>query len=128
MPAWVNKIAQKFLHNPVMVDLVPKDGSTAASTSVRHLAIACDWKERAAVLADVVKVYGALTKVLVFCNTKAEANQLATESAIRSISEALHGDVPQVQREKTTQSFRNGTFQCLIATDVAARGLDIDGE
>jgi ATP-dependent RNA helicase DDX21 len=72
-------------------------------------------------------VYGGQTKTLVFTNTKAEANTLATESAIRSISEALHGDVPQVQREKTTQSFRSGTFQVLIATDVAARGLDIEG-
>jgi ATP-dependent RNA helicase DDX21 len=72
-------------------------------------------------------MYGVGTKVLVFCNTKAEANQLSTESDIRSSSEALHGDVPQVQREKTTQSFRNGSFQCLVATDVAARGLDIDG-
>lgn len=127
IPSWVKGISAKFLRDPITIDLVGANGSTASSTTIRHLAIACDWRERQAVLADVVKVYGTGTKVLVFCNTKAEANQLATESGIRPISEALHGDVPQAQREKTTTSFRNGLFQCLIATDVAARGLDIDG-
>ncbi len=45
-------------------------------------------------------MYGADTKVIVFSNTKAEANKIATESEIRTFSEALHGDVPQNQREK----------------------------
>jgi ATP-dependent RNA helicase DDX21 len=57
IPSWVKSIADKFLHDPVTVDLVGKDGSTATSTLVRHLAIACDWKERPSVLADVVKGY-----------------------------------------------------------------------
>lgn len=147
LPSWVQKVARAYLQNPASVDLVGSDGSTAASKTVRHLAIACDPRERSSVLADVVKVlqlsfffcsfifvlcillcqvYGADTKVIVFSNTKAEANKIATESDIRTFSEALHGDVPQNQREKTTQGFRNGLFKCLIATDVAARGLDIE--
>ncbi len=126
VPSWVQKVARSYLVDPVSVDLVGTDGSTAASKTVRHLAIACDPRERGSVLSDVVKVYGANTKVIIFCNTKAEANKIATESDIRTFSEALHGDVPQAQREKTTQGFRNGLFKCLIATDVAARGLDIE--
>ena len=126
VPSWVQKVAQKFLLNHVEVDLVG-DSEGQASKHIRHLAILCDHRERPATMADVIKVHGANTKVLVFCNTKAEANLMATESEVRTFSEALHGDVPQNQREKTTESFRRGTFKCLIATDVAARGLDIEG-
>ena len=69
VPAWVQKVARAYLQDPVTVDLV-NDGATAASKTVRHLAIACDPRERGSVLSDVVKVYGASTKVIVFSNTK----------------------------------------------------------
>lgn len=63
IPPWVQDVSRKFLHDPITVDLVGKDGSTATATTVRHLAIACNWKDRISVLPDVVKVYGAETKV-----------------------------------------------------------------
>ncbi len=64
-------------------------------------------------------------KTIVFTQTKAEANELLQNSNIKMNIDVLHGDIPQAQREVTMKRFREGTFQALIATDVAARGLDI---
>lgn len=65
--------------------------------------------------------------VLVFCNTKKRVDELASELQNRGYSaEALHGDLRQEQRDKVMSRFRNGQFDILIATDVAARGIDVD--
>ncbi|KAL8442199.1 hypothetical protein Emed_007397 [Eimeria media] len=66
-----------------------------------------------------------VAQCVVFCETKQEVNEVALNSGISSQSSPLHGDIPQQQREATLTSFRKGRFSCLVATDVAARGLDI---
>jgi len=78
-------------------------------------------------LADIIKVHAKSGKTMVFTETKKEANEVALSSSISSICQVLHGDIAQKQREITLSSFRNGLFQVLVATDVAARGLDIEG-
>lgn len=64
-------------------------------------------------------------KCIVFTQTKRDADRLAYAMARNYRCEALHGDISQSQRERTLASFRDGSFNVLVATDVAARGLDI---
>lgn len=64
-------------------------------------------------------------KCIVFTQTKRDADRLAYAMARSYKCEALHGDISQNQRERTLAGFRNGHFNILVATDVAARGLDI---
>ncbi|XP_021167725.2 nucleolar RNA helicase 2 [Fundulus heteroclitus] len=125
-PPWVYDVAKKYMRPACKhIDLIGKKTQKAATT-VEHLAIACHWSQRAAVIGDVVQVYsGSHGRTIVFCETKKEANELALNASIKQSSQSLHGDIPQKQRETTLKGFRNGAFEVLVATNVAARGLDI---
>uniref|UniRef100_G1MI16 RNA helicase n=1 Tax=Ailuropoda melanoleuca TaxID=9646 RepID=G1MI16_AILME len=92
----------------------------------KHLAIKCHWTQRAAVIGDVIRVYsGFHGRTIIFCETKKEAQELSQNVSIKQDAQSLHGDIPQKQREITLKGFRNGDFGVLVATNVAARGLDI---
>ncbi|XP_030101041.1 nucleolar RNA helicase 2 isoform X1 [Mus musculus] len=92
----------------------------------KHLAIKCHWTERAAVIGDVIRVYsGHQGRTIIFCETKKDAQELSQNTCIKQDAQSLHGDIPQKQREITLKGFRNGNFGVLVATNVAARGLDI---
>ncbi|XP_036439166.1 nucleolar RNA helicase 2 isoform X2 [Colossoma macropomum] len=125
-PSWVYDVAKKYMRSQyVHVDLIGKKTQKAATT-VEHLAIACHWSQRAAVIGDVVQVYsGSHGRTIVFCETKKEAHELSMNPSIKQNTQCLHGDIAQKQRELTLKGFRNGTFEVLVATNVAARGLDI---
>ena len=128
MPDWVQKVSKKYLSpKHISIDLVGAV-QQRASSDVQHYAIACHWNERNNVLKEVIAVYGgANARTIVFTETKKDANELATGSSISSSSSVLHGDIAQAQRETTLKGFRDGRFSTLIATDVAARGIDIVG-
>ncbi|CAM2117503.1 unnamed protein product [Caretta caretta] len=125
-PHWVYDVAKKYMKSRYeQVDLIGKRTQKAAVT-VEHLAIECHWSQRAAVIGDVIQVYsGSHGRTIVFCETKKEANELALNASIKQDCQSLHGDIPQKQREITLKGFRNGVFKVLVATNVAARGLDI---
>ncbi|XP_014035679.1 nucleolar RNA helicase 2 isoform X6 [Salmo salar] len=125
-PSWVYDVAKRYMRPTYEhVDLIGKKTQKAATT-VEHLAIACHWSQRAAVIGDVVQVYsGSHGRTIVFCETKKDANELSMNASIKQSSQSLHGDIPQKQREITLKGFRSGTFEVLVATNVAARGLDI---
>ncbi|CAG5854523.1 unnamed protein product [Menidia menidia] len=125
-PPWVYDVAKKYMRPGCKhIDLIGKKTQKAATT-VEHLAIACHWSQRAAVIGDVIQVYsGRHGRTIIFCETKKEANELSLNASIKQSTQCLHGDIPQKQREITLKGFRNGAFEVLVATNVAARGLDI---
>ena len=119
----INRLARKYLNSPVVVDAVGEGKSQAAQT-VEHLKVKVG-RARTRVLADLLTVYNP-EKAIVFTRTKREADELANELIHRGVeSEALHGDLAQSQRERALGAFRSGRVNVLVATDVAARGLDI---
>jgi ATP-dependent RNA helicase DDX21 len=81
--------------------------------------------EKRQALVDLLSVYAAGGKAIIFTRTKMGADEVAAAIAQQQPCEALHGDIAQNQREKTLARFRSGEVTVLIATDVAARGLDI---
>ncbi|XP_064001645.1 nucleolar RNA helicase 2-like [Pogoniulus pusillus] len=125
-PRWVYDVAKKYMKDEYeQIDLIGKKTQRTATT-VEHLAIQCRSSQRAGVLGDIIQVYsGSRGRTIVFCETKREANELAMNASLKQDAQSLHGDIPQKQREITLKGFRNGVFEVLIATNVAARGLDI---
>ncbi|XP_048168100.1 nucleolar RNA helicase 2-like [Corvus hawaiiensis] len=125
-PRWVYDVAKKYMRDEYeQIDLIGRKTQRTATT-VEHLAIQCRSSQRAGVLGDIIQVYsGSRGRTIVFCETKREANELAMNASLKQDAQSLHGDIPQKQREITLKGFRNGVFEVLIATNVAARGLDI---
>lgn len=124
IPKWVESIAYSFLKpGHSKIDLV-KDLKNKTSKTVAHLAINCPYQNRISTLADVLICYGG-GQTIVFTQTKKEANDLLLSEKIKKDIEVMHGDIPQNQREVTLKRFKEKKFSVLVATDVAARGLDI---
>jgi ATP-dependent RNA helicase DDX21 len=127
LPPWVQKVAKQYMNTAKLMQVDLVQGTDAkASTDVRHIAIPCHWSSMASTIADCLAVYGsAKARAIVFCETKKECNELCVNPAIKMECQALHGDIPQAQRETTLAAFREGRVRVLVATDVAARGLDM---
>jgi len=127
-PSWVTKTANKYMRkeNMVHVDTIG-ESTLKTATTVQHLAIRCGWQERAICIANCVQLYsGQHGRAIIFTETKNDANALVVhEDLQRQKPQALHGDIEQRQRNITLQAFRDGNIRCLVATNVAARGLDI---
>jgi ATP-dependent RNA helicase RhlE len=119
----IKKLAQDFLVNPVTVEAERRN--TAAET-VKQSVMMVDSDEKRAVLADLIRSRGA-SQVLVFTRTKLMAARLARLLERDGINaDAIHGDKSQQERLKALDAFKEGKITALVATDVAARGLDID--
>ncbi|KAL2642915.1 hypothetical protein R1flu_010502 [Riccia fluitans] len=125
MPDWVKQIAARFLKpNKTTVDLVGEE-KMKASAAVKHLLMPCVYFARAQVVSDIISCYGSGGRCIVFTETKNDASELA--GALKhGVARALHGDITQSVREQTLAAFRSAKFTVLVATDVAARGLDIN--
>eukprot|EP00820_Chromera_velia_P013787 Cvel_24213.t1-p1 / transcript=Cvel_24213.t1 / gene=Cvel_24213 / organism=Chromera_velia_CCMP2878 / gene_product=Nucleolar RNA helicase 2, putative / transcript_product=Nucleolar RNA helicase 2, putative / location=Cvel_scaffold2588:1-9247(-) / protein_length=770 / sequence_SO=supercontig / SO=protein_coding / is_pseudo=false len=126
-PSWVRDMARQYTSQPLEVDSVGAS-KTRTSQSVKHLAMLVppSMNERAAVLEDIVSVESKGGQTIVFTKTKADADELASESAFKAFTAAvLHGDIAQSTRDHTMKRFRKGLFKVLVATDVAARGIDV---
>jgi ATP-dependent RNA helicase DDX21 len=127
VPQWVRDVATKWMtSNHTIVNLVGEN-SLQTATLVEHLSLCCSAPQRVETITDIVKVYGRDGSTIVFADTKAEANDMAVNSCLSEQCQVLHGDIVQSQRELTLAGFRQKRFKVLIATDVAARGLDISG-
>lgn len=127
IPKWVEKISKKFMKEDVeFVDMI-KNSEVKTSKTVEHLCLFIPSKEmKIPSIGDIVLVYGgAHSRTIIFTDKKEEANEVMLHGQLKIECQVLHGDIPQTQREVTFKSFRNGTLKCLVATNVAARGLDI---
>lgn len=116
-------LTKRFLTDPEFIKIVRKE-LTVPSIEQSYF----DVKERtkADALSRVIDVYSPKL-ALVFCNTKRRVDEVVELLQGRGyFAEGLHGDLKQAQRDKVMQKFRNGTIEILVATDVAARGIDVD--
>ncbi|WP_114096640.1 DEAD/DEAH box helicase [Thalassospira profundimaris] len=124
MPPEVKHLTDRLLKDPVKVETAPQSSVTERVTQVgmfvkRH--------DKTKLLVQLLKRDDA-ERVLVFTKTKADADELSFQLRDEDIdSDAIHGDKQQRIRQKILRNFRNGQFPVLIATDVAARGIDVPG-
>ncbi|KAI7840607.1 hypothetical protein COHA_005757 [Chlorella ohadii] len=125
VPKWVKKLVKQYLNTPVDIDLVGEGQSGKMADSITALAVQVPADARRSVLVDLLTVYGEGGKAIVFTQTKREADEVAASVGGHLPCGALHGDMSQREREKVLASFRDKKLTVLVATDVAARGLDI---
>ncbi|GHE35070.1 DEAD/DEAH box helicase [Vulcaniibacterium thermophilum] len=123
MPPPIRRIAQTYLREPVEIAIKAKT-TTAANIRQRYWPVSGVHKLDALTRIIEAEPFDAM---IVFVRTKIATEELAEKLAARGIAAAaLNGDVPQAQREKTVGQLREGRIDVLVATDVAARGLDVE--
>ena len=123
MPAEVARIAKQFMHNPLEITVGTKNSGSATVSHEFYLVNARDRYEALKRLADANPDIFSV----VFCRTKRDTQAVAEKLIEDGYSAAaLHGDLSQAQRDGVMKSFRGRQIQMLVATDVAARGIDVD--
>jgi ATP-dependent RNA helicase RhlE len=124
MPQEITRLADQMLRDPAKVSVTPP-ASTAERIEQRVIHV--DKPAKAALLAEVLKTE-PIDRVLVFTRTKHGADKVVrTLQKAGLAAEAIHGNKSQNQRERVLGAFRSGGLRTLIATDIAARGIDVDG-
>lgn len=123
MPSAIQEIARKFQKDPMTVKVVKKDLTVPKVTQYYY---EVKQKNKIEVLSRLLDLYAPKLSV-VFCNTKKGVEEVVEALQGRGyFAEGLHGDLKQIQRDRVMNSFRNGKADILVATDVAARGIDVD--
>jgi ATP-dependent RNA helicase DeaD len=123
MPPGIRKITTKYLHDPFEVTSEAKT-ATADNISQRYIQVAGPRKMDALTRVLEVEPFEAM---IVFVRTKQATEEVAERLRARGFSAAaINGDIPQAQRERTITALREGGIDILVATDVAARGLDVE--
>ena len=124
MPPEIEKLANEFLTNPVHIR-APRTGITADKVT-QHVTLMAESDKRDR-LCDILNEENT-GQTLIFVRTKRRADTLAKFMSVRGFAvDALHGDMRQTLRQKVLRNFRSGKLRALIATDVAARGIDVAG-
>lgn len=123
MPDAIAKIARNFQKDPVTVKVVKKELTVPKVTQYYY---EVKPKTKLEVMCRLLDLYDPKLSV-VFCNTKRQVDELVQQLQGRGyFAEGLHGDLKQIQRDRVMNSFRKGKTEILVATDVAARGIDVD--
>jgi ATP-dependent RNA helicase DeaD len=126
MPPRIAAIAERHLREPVRVMIARERTAPGEVPRVKQTAYVVRREHKTAALGRVLDIE-APTSAIVFCRTRTEVDSLTETLAGRGYRpEALHGGLSQEQRDRVLRRFRDGTAELLVATDVAARGLDIE--
>jgi ATP-dependent RNA helicase DeaD len=124
LPPEIRRLAARYLRDPQSIT-IQRQGQTVTAIEQRLY-----WVNESDKLAALTRLFEVepVTRALVFVRTRADSGELANELSLRGFpAEALNGDLSQEARERTLNRFRQDQLKVLVATDVAARGLDIDG-
>jgi ATP-dependent RNA helicase DeaD len=125
MPPRIKSIAHRHLKNPVEITIAKEPVKAGTAPKVQQTAYVVARQHRGAALARVLDVTGPKS-ALVFCRTRVEVDEVTAMLNGRGRrAEAIHGGMSQQQRDRVMNAFRSGQTELLVATDVAARGLDI---
>ncbi|MGD9607449.1 MAG: DEAD/DEAH box helicase [Leucobacter sp.] len=123
MPAQIRRISQQYLKDPQEVKIA---GKTQTSANIAQRYIVVSYMQKLDALTRVLEVE-EFDGVIVFTRTRGDSETVAEKLRARGYSAAaINGDIPQAQREKTVQALKDGRLDILVATDVAARGLDVE--
>lgn len=123
MPAPIRRISGQYLRDPEEINVKAKT-TTAGNITQRYLVVS--YAQKVDALTRILEVE-AFEGIIVFVRTKNETETLAEKLRARGFSAAaINGDLSQVQRERTVNQLKDGKLDVLVATDVAARGLDVD--
>ena len=141
VPSWINRISQKYTRDSVFIDCAASAAAGETPTLITHKAAAmpASVDDVPVIIRSLIKAYSHTGRTIVFSDTKAFASDLETRLNATSgstsssmngrrgqqLCAALHGDISQSTRETILQRFRQGQLKVLVATDVAARGIDI---
>lgn len=119
----IEEIAYKYMNDPKKIAV--NHGSLTVER-IDQKYILCAEKDKIEVIARIIEVR-EFKIVMIFCNTKKSVDEVTSALLTRGfLAEALHGDMKQMQRDRVMARFREGTINVLVASDVAARGLDIE--
>ncbi len=123
MPTAIVNLAQKYMHDAERITVAKQQKSTS---QIRQIYYEVGKRDKFEMLARILD-YELPTSAIIFCRTKLEVDALGQRLMARAhAAEMLHGDLSQAQRDRVMARFRSGQVELLIATDVAARGLDVE--
>lgn len=123
MPAEVRRIMKNYMTDPFELSIGEKNTSNA---NIQHQYVVVKEKDRYAVLKRILDFHPDIFG-LIFCRTRIDTQQVADKLMKDGYNaDSLHGDLTQQQRDKVMKNFRQKTIRILVATDVAARGIDVD--
>ena len=124
MPHSIHEIIKVHLASDALK--IETIGKSKVNDNIQHKYFVCDEEEKLHVLVQYIKSQHK-NRGIIFCRTKKATQHLAKQLTAKNISvDAIHGDLYQKEREKVLRAFKNKTLQFIVATDIAARGLDID--
>jgi ATP-dependent RNA helicase DeaD len=122
----IRSIAKRYLREPVLVTIANETTAAGKKPRIREVAYVVQRPHKAAALARVIDMESPASAI-VFCRTRNEVDELTETLGARGYqAEAIHGGLSQEQRDRVLRRFREGVSEILVATDVAARGLDIE--
>ena len=124
MPRQIQNLAQKFMKNPELISIKAKE--VTVETIEQHYLEVQD-RQKFDVISRLLDIQSP-ELAIIFCRTKRRVDEISEALSKRGYSaEAIHGDLSQSKRDSVLRQFKEGTIEILVATDVAARGLDISG-
>ncbi len=123
MPQGILELTEKYLHDPIHVRITPRQLTVS---NIEQFYIEVRESNKLEVLCRLIEA-DQIKLALIFCNTKRKVDEVYEKLQTRGYSaEALHGDMKQMARTRVMNRFKSGEVELLVATDVAARGIDVD--